>query len=124
MKRANRNTFGLFCELISAAMIAVFLTLVSYAVSPVGCDTAEPTTVVQGFACVKTPVQNIRSRDRKRASPMTAFGSEAAERLNRRERPVCPERRHLAVEVAGNPVAFSDARQTGVLRLLRGLAGA
>ncbi|MES3097835.1 hypothetical protein, partial [Sphingomonas aerolata] len=72
----------------------------------------------QGFACVKTPVQNIRSRDRKRASPMTAFGSEAAERLNRRERPVCPERRHLAVEVAGNPVAFSDARQTGVLRHL------
>lgn len=60
---------------------------------PVGCDTAEPTTVVQGFACVRTPVQNIRSRDRKRASPMTAFGSEAAERLNRRERPVCPTTR-------------------------------
>lgn len=32
----------------------------------------------QGFACVRTPVQNVRSRDRQRAPATTAFGSEAA----------------------------------------------
>lgn len=81
---------------------------------PNGCDTIEPTTIVQGFACVRTPVQNIRSRDRKRASPMTAFGSEATERLNRRERPVCPKTRRWAAGMAENPVDIADARQTGV----------
>ena len=36
----------------------------------------------QGFACVRTPVQNVRSRDRQRASATTAFGSGAVVRCN------------------------------------------
>jgi len=78
---------------------------------PVGFDAADPNTVFQGFACVRTLGQNVCFQNRQLASAITAFGSLADRQVMRRKPPYdCAARNGRFVP---RLVITRNARQTG-----------